>query len=673
MPAPSNAAKVTRAPAIPLVTIDPHTSVWCFADKLTDDWSRHWTGSKMALYGVIRIDGESYRFMGGNEWLARAAEQVSCVVEATRTIVVFRAGPLELELEFLTPLLLDDLDLMSRPVTYVRTRARTLDGKPHRVEVYWDMSGEWAVNLPHERVYWDRYQTDVLSAAALRSELQPVLEKSGDHRRIDWGTAFLAGPAGEVVVGVGDIDVSRDTFVKTGHASEKGLKTPPRKVDYNADAVMALTFDLSVKPGGPATRTILVAYDDEWSVELFGKRLRPWWRRDGLEAIPMMELAWSERDSVRERCIAFEADLAARATALAGETYASLLALSWRHAIAAHKLAAGPAGEPLLFSKENFSNGCIATVDVTYPSAPMFLAFNPSLIRAMLDPYFPYCAGPDWPFPFAAHDLGTYPLANGQTYRNWDKDKTLDIIETQMPVEECGNMLILVGALAKAEGNASYAGQHWTLLTQWADYLVETGYNPGDQLCTDDFSGVLGHNVNLSGKAAMGLACYARMADMLGHKEIAARYRGVAEEFAFHILKSRDGEGTRLAFDQPGTWSIKYNLVWDRLLGLNVFPQEEMRRELAFYRTKVELYGLPLDNRSTLTKPEWMLWAASLADDRELFEDCVERIVRYANETRSRVPMSDLYLTDSARKIGFQARSVLGGFFVRFLEEWVET
>ena len=193
----------------------------------------------------------------------------------------------------------------------------------------------------------------------------------------------------------------------------------------------------------------------------------------------MMELAWSERDSVRDRCIAFEADLAARATALAGESYASLLALSWRHAIAAHKLAAGPAGEPLLFSKENFSNGCIATVDVTYPSAPMFLAFNPSLIRAMLDPYFPYCAGPDWPFPFAAHDLGTYPLANGQTYRNWDKDKTLDIIETQMPVEECGNMLILVGALARAEGNASYASQHWTLLTQWADYLVETGLQPG--------------------------------------------------------------------------------------------------------------------------------------------------------------------------------------------------
>ena len=74
MPAHSTAAKVTRAPAIPLVTIDPHTSVWCFADKLTDDWSRHWTGSKMALYGV---DPHRWRMLPfhGRERVARAAAE----------------------------------------------------------------------------------------------------------------------------------------------------------------------------------------------------------------------------------------------------------------------------------------------------------------------------------------------------------------------------------------------------------------------------------------------------------------------------------------------------------------------------------------------------------------------------------------------------------------------
>ncbi len=118
---------------------------------------------------------------------------------------------------------------------------------------------------------------------------------------------------------------------------------------------------------------------------------------------------------------------------------------------------------------------------------------------------------------------------------------------------------------------------------------------------------------------------------------------------------------------RPGTWSLKYNLVWDRLLGLHVFPEAELRREIAFYRTKIELYGVPLDSRAMLTKPEWMLWAASLADDPALFADFVARIVRYVDETPNRVPLSDLYLADSGRKVGFQARSVLGGLFIGLL------
>jgi hypothetical protein len=416
----------------------------------------------------------------------------------------------------------------------------------------------------------------------------------------------------------------------------------------------------------------MIGYDDEYAIEFFGKKLRAWWRRDGkLDGMGVLALAWRERASVATRAAAFDAQLAARATALSGAPYADLCALAWRHTIAAHKLCAGPDGTPLLFSKENFSNGCIATIDVTYPSAPLFLAFNPALVRAMIDPYFAYCDGPDWPFPVAAHDLGTSPKANGQTYRNYDKDKTQPIIETQMPVEECGNMLILVGALAVAEKDGgAYARKHWKMLCRWADYLIETGADPMAQLCTDDFSGVLASNVNLSGKATVGLGCAAMLAKLIGDGASQKKYRAAAESFAAHLLRaSREGDATRLAYDQPGSWSIKYNLVWDRLLGLGLFSEAEMRREHAYYRTQLRPYGVPLDNRSTLTKPEWALWAASLADDPAFFADMVERILRYANDTQNRVPLSDLYLTDSGRKIGFQARSVLGGLFIAFLEK----
>ena len=131
------------------------------------------------------------------------------------------------------------------------------------------------------------------------------------------------------------------------------------------------------------------------------------------------------------------------------------------------------------------------------------------------------------------------------------------------------------------------------------------------------------------------------LAAMNGMKDVARKYRAIAAGFTAQIFgKARDGDGTRLAYDQPGTWSLKYNLVWDRLLDFGLVPEAERRREVAFYRTKAERYGVPLDNRSTLTKPEWMLWAASLVSDRRAFGDFVDRIVRYADKTPSRVPLS---------------------------------
>ena len=664
--------RLRRPPAIPLVTFDPYTSVWCCADRLTDDWSRHWTGTLMPLYAVVRVDGVAYRVLGGPEWLGRAGEQVALEVRATATLARFRCGPVEVGLEFTTPLLVDDLDLMSRPVTYVTLTARSLDGRARPVECYLDMTGAMAVNLPHERVTWARHTRDEVVALAFRHEHQPVLEKAGDHLRIDWGTAYLAGAAGRVEAAFGDINRARDTFAATGRLDAAGPKPPPRKVDYNEDAVASLRFVLEAGPERPGAETVLVGYDDEYAVELFGTRLRAWWRRDdhpggALDGLGVLALAMRERHAVLARAKTFDAELARRAEELAGPAYADLCALAWRHTIAAHKLCAGPGGRPLLFSKENFSNGCIATVDVTYPSAPLFLAFNPALLRAMIEPYFAYCASPAWPFPFAAHDLGTYPKANGQTYRGFDANPDQPILETQMPIEECGNMLILAGALHEADGDLDFVRRGWPLLARWADYLIEAGADPGEQLCTDDFSGVLGHNVNLSAKAAMGLAAAARLAERQALPDAARRYGEAARAFADHLLAaSRDGDGTRLAYDRPGSWSLKYNLVWDRLLGFDLIPPAQRRREVDFYRTRAEVYGVPLDDRSTLTKPEWMLWAAALAPDTDAFRDFVDRIVRYANETRNRVPLSDLYFTDSGRKLGFQARSVLGGLFIAF-------
>jgi hypothetical protein len=294
----------------------------------------------------------------------------------------------------------------------------------------------------------------------------------------------------------------------------------------------------------------------------------------------------------------------------------------------------------------------------------MFLLLNPTLLKGMLTPILDYSASDQWKFPFAPHDLGTYPRANGQVYGGGET------IAHEMPVEECGNMLIMLAAIAKAEGNADYAAAHWPVLTQWAQYLREKGLDPENQITTDDFAGHLAHNANLSLKAIIALGSYARMCEMLGKTEDAQAYRKLAEEMAVKWQEmADDGDHYRLAFDRPGTWSQKYNLVWDKVLGLNLFPDEVARKEVAFYKTKLQEFGLPLDSRENYTKLDWVLWSATLADNQEDFQAILAPSYAWVSVTPQRVPLTDWYGTTDAVRMNFTARSVVGGFFIKMLED----
>ena len=301
--------------------------------------------------------------------------------------------------------------------------------------------------------------------------------------------------------------------------------------------------------------------------------------------------------------------------------------------------------------------------------APQFLLFGPTLAKSFLVPFMNYAASDRWPFPFAPHDLGTYPHANGQVYGGGERSE-----ENQMPVEECGNLLILMAAVAEMEGNADFAGLFWKPLTQWAEYLKAKGFDPENQLCTDDFAGHLAHNVNLSAKAIMGLGSYAKLCALRGDRAAAEAYSALAREFASRwVQEADDGNHYRLAFDKPGTWSQKYNLVWDRTLGLNLFPAGVMRKEMDHYKRVQNRYGLPLDNRSTYTKLDWITWTATLTQNRADFEALIDPVIKFLNETPDRSPMTDWYFTDTARKRGFTARPVVGGVFLQMLydkEAW---
>ena len=607
-----------RPPAVPLVACDPFFSVWSPHDRLTDGETTHWAvWKKQPLNVTVRTGGVEYRLCGTEPASAKALRQVSCEVRPLTTVVSYEGDDgLAATLEFLTAKDPSDLETFSRPVTYVTAKVTGAD--------VWSLRVWFGPNICREdenaQVTTNSF---VVSRHCLgvwlgRTEQRP-LSASGDTVRCDWGYAWT-------------VDCG-DYFV--------------------------------------------LAYDDVKSIRWFDKDLDAYWRRNGKTFESMLADSVRDYAAVRERADRKDAELMSAFRRRGGEKYVRLCSLAWRQSFAACKLVVGPKGELFYFSKENGSNGCIGTVDVFYPQMPLLLYSSKELVRATLRPILEYASSGRWPYDYAPHDIGQYPLATGQVYGMGNDSHGRPYGDAdRMPVEECGNMLISLAALAQREGNADFAGRYWPTVVRWAEYLSRFGFDPGDQLCTDDFAGHLAHNANLSLKSILAIRSYAMLAEMRekaqgGGSGESERWRRDAERMAKSWMDAakggRDG-ATRLAFDQADTWSLKYNLVWDRVLGFNLFPAEVARGETAAYRKFANDFGVPLDSRRTYTKSDWIMWCAAMAEDRADFDALVSGIYRFANETPSRVPLSDWYETvGEGRFVAFIARSVVGGFLMPML------
>jgi hypothetical protein len=637
-----------RPPSVPLVACDPYFSIWSPADNLTGADTTHWTGKPHRLWSVARIDGKEYRVLGSGPASEQILAQKTLTVLPTRTIYAFEGAGVALTLTFLTPALPEDIEILSRPVTYVSYEFRSLDGKSHSVGFSLVASGEIAVNEPAQTVVVSlpkSYRS--LRVARVGSREQPILGKRGDDLRIDWGYLYLAAAADQMAK-----PATSPQIASGGEADARG----------DAASISLQFADVKVA-SKPVTRWLMLAYDDLYSIQYMKKNLRPYWRRNGWEANDLLQASARDYEKLLKRCVKFDEELMADLTRAGGEKYARICALAFRQCFAAGKFVADDNGQPIQFCKENHSNGCIGTSDVFYPMSPQFLLFGPSLAKSFLVPFMEYAASPRWKFPFAPHDLGTYPKANGQVYGGGERTE-----ENQMPVEESGNLLILMGAIAEMEGNPGFASAYWPTLEKWAAYLKDKGFDPENQLCTDDFAGHLAHNVNLSAKAICALGSFAKLCEMRGDKAKADEYFKLAREFAQRWVKeAQDGEKYRLAFDKPGSWSQKYNLIWDRILGLKLFPAEVLRQEMDYYKKIQNKYGIPLDNRKDYTKLDWILWTATLTQERADFEALVDPVYRFLQETPDRSPMTDWYQTKDAKKVGFTARPVVGGVFAQML------
>ncbi len=559
---------------------------------------------------------------------------------ATKSKYSFHCGPVFLMCDFISPLIASDADLLSKPVSYVQFHVQSLDEKKHEVSLYFLASDNLVRNQPNTPVKKQKGVYGKLQYLKTGTATQPVLKAKGDDIRIDWGYLYVAAYKNP----------------KIRQSPEPSL--PGKKlIGYSETRI-----DFGKVSDLPLPHTLIIAYDDLYSIQYFNQDLKAWWKKNYTSTEQMLDKSMEESVRVMERCDQFDRQLYADAEKAGGEAYAKLCVMAYRQSLAAHKLVRGPNNELLFPQKENFSNGSIWTVDVTYPSAPLSLLYNPDLLKGMVEPLMYYSESGKWTKPFPAHDLGTYPIANGQTYPE------------DMPVEEAGNMIILTAAICKAENKFDFAKKHWTVLSQWVEFLVKDGFDPANQLCTDDFAGHLARNTNLSLKAIAGIAAYAQMARGLGKKGEAGNYHNIAADYATRWMQMADeGDHYALTFDKNKTWSQKYNLVWDKLLGLGLFPESVYQKEVKYYLKKQQPFGLPLDSRRTYTKSDWIVWTATLCDNEKDFQALIEPVFNFATQTPDRVPLSDWHETTNGKQVGFQARSVVGGYFIKMLQQkWIK-
>lgn len=630
-------SRIDRLPAIPLIASDPYMSIWMPADTMTATETTHWSGPQKPIRGVMTVDGEAFRFLGVTG--EQEAKMTSLEVTPTKTCFVSEAGGVALETSFITPALPGDPDIMSMPVTLVRFRLKTLDGAQHQVKLQLHLSDRLCYEGDiRPTMYTGSFELNGQDTAWCAQAQQKPLSHTGDRITIDWGYLYLTG--------VGSVKPVGDGLLLSWEGAAEG-----------------------------EVRAV-IAYDDIASINYFGDLCKAWYRRKGAQITDAMTLAVKDFDAIVASCEDMDEKVVADAMAAGGEEYVKIVCAAWRQTLAAHKLIATPKGEMALLSKENASNGCIGTVDVSYPSIPMFLKYNPELVNALCRPVLEFASMPVWTDDFAPHDVGRYPYATGQVYAAIKRDvyyveahppyylypagtKIYDS-RRQMPVEESGNMLVMLAAAIRYGADAKLAADYRGLLDQWVKYLVEYGEDPGEQLCTDDFAGHLAHNVNLAAKAIVGVACYGRI---IGDPSWEEKAQAMAQRLMDKIGMQGN---TPLTLDGQG-WSMKYNLMWDKVMGLKLLPDSFYEAEISSYMPRINRYGLPLDSRADYTKSDWICWVATMAEKLEEREALLAPIARTLKETTTRVPFSDWYDTKTGRYVNFIARSVQGGVFAPML------
>ncbi|KAL7933233.1 DUF1793 domain-containing protein [Trichoderma chlorosporum] len=655
-----------RPPAAPLAVRAPYLNVWLNGQTdgrqsgyLAGQWPRYWTQGIQGWQGFIRVDGKVYNWMGGAPGADNVDQQSLKYTSTKTTFTMNVGGRVRLIAEFFSPVYPDDLRRQSIPFSYLRISTATLDGRSHEVQIYADVSGEWASGDSSQTIQWEHQAGGGIRSHKFYRQNQEMFQEANDQA--SWGNWYWStGDTRGVTYQIGQDTVVRGQFLS------KGILTGHIDTNYRAVndrwPVFAFARDLGMvgRISSSTLFTIGIAQDD--AILFQGRGSSPdqvpslW--ADYFNEEDLVPFFYKDYTYAIQYADNFDNRVARDSIAAGGQDYLTITSLAVRQAFGALQYT-GTRDNVRVFLKEISSNSDIQTVDVIFPTWPIMLYLDPNLIKYTLSPLLENQESGHYPNKYAIHDLGRFPQALGYPQGN----------DEAMPLEECGNMIIMMLSYAQKTGDVDYLKQHWVLMAQWAEYLIEDAKIPANQLSTDDFAGHLANQTNLAIKGIIALEAMSRIANLTGHDFVSANYSKIAKEYLgfwsrHGINRAALPSHSVLQYDSAASYGLLYNLYPDKALGLQFIPQSVYDMQSDFYQTKANKYGVILDTRGTLTKTDWEMFAAAVAKPKTkaMF---ISLIAKWINETPTWRAFTDLYDTNTGGYPGnqFTARPVVGGVF----------
>ena len=334
------------------------------------------------------------------------------------------------------------------------------------VDIYVDVNGQWVSGNRGSRIVWEFGQQQLGSGRGLktwkiRRETEQLLSEWRDQA--EWGTLHFSAPS-DVRHESGTSGLLRPRFARTG--------TLENSVDEDYRGIMeeepvfafAKSFHLnsSSSSSTPSSASVMftIAHIQDPVVQFASARgltfMRPLWASWFPSVESLLSFHYMDYQHAASLAADYSKQLAKDAYKSGAEDYVDIVALTARQVMGATSFAGTPEN-PILFIKEISSNGNFQTIDVIFPAFSFFLYTNPRWLAYLLEPLLEHTLSGQYPNKYAMHDLGShFPNATGHP----------DGRDEYMPVEECGNILIMglaiVNSLTYDTGVA--AGSHWASL-----------------------------------------------------------------------------------------------------------------------------------------------------------------------------------------------------------------